>query len=47
MRGIKYHMYKYGIPEMLFEHQDVIDRILDGVKHEEKGTMPNDEIPEA
>ena len=33
MKGIEYHMYKYGIPEMLYEHQDVIDRILDGVKH--------------
>ena len=46
MKGIEYHMYKYGIPEMLYEHQDVIDRILDGVKHEEKGTKPDAEMPE-
>jgi hypothetical protein len=46
MKGIQYEMFKYGIPEMLFEHQDVIDRILDGVKHEEKGTLPDEDVPE-
>ena len=46
MKGIQYEMFKYGIPEMLFEHQDVIDRILDGVKHEEKGTLPDADVPE-
>jgi hypothetical protein len=46
MTGIEYQMYKYGIPEMLYEHQDVIDRILDGVKHQQNGTNPDAEIPE-
>jgi hypothetical protein len=34
MKGIDYLMFKYGIPEMLFENQDVIGRIIDGVKHQ-------------
>jgi len=46
MKGIDYLMFKYGIPEMLFENQDVIDRIIDGVKHKEAGTLPNDEMQE-
>jgi hypothetical protein len=46
MKGIDYLMFKYGIPEMLFENNDVIGRIIDGVKHQEAGTMPSDEIPE-
>jgi hypothetical protein len=46
MKGIDYLMFKYGIPEMLFENNDVIGRIIDGVKHQEARTMPSDEIPE-
>ena len=46
MKGIDYLMFKYGIPEMLFENQDVINRIIDGVKHKEAGTQPSEE-PEA
>ena len=30
--GMDTYMFKYGIPEMLFENQEVIDRIINGVK---------------
>jgi hypothetical protein len=30
--GVDFIMLKYGIPEMIYENQEVIDRIIDGVK---------------
>ena len=30
--GIDSYLFKYGIPEMVFENQDLIGRIIDGVK---------------
>ena len=31
-KGIDSYLLKYGIQEMLFENQEVIDRIINGVK---------------
>ena len=36
-KGIPPHLFKYGIPEMLFENDDVITRIINGV-HYRNGT---------
>ena len=37
-KGIDSYLLKYGIQEMLFENQEVIDRIINGVK-QKYGTL--------
>jgi len=36
MLGIDKIMFKYGIPEMMFEQQESIDRIIEGVRRKER-----------
>ena len=32
MKGVDSYLFKYGIPEMLYENRDVLERIINGVK---------------